>query len=226
MIASITSRVLVRGGEDEHPGQRRDRGHLPDRLDAAHPRHVQVHHDDVGGEQRRSRRAPPRAGPRLADHVDLLRFEQGPQPLPEQVVVVDEQDSWRRRCGGPCGSANSNARTPFPVGQRIVSLVDVDRDGSPAPGVRPAPRSGTRGRSSSPTTAAAGVGRDGLAVARNDHVGAERDHRRVDRGDAPADRQPRRGVARQVVGGRADGERAVAARRQASDGDRRAGEGS
>ena len=34
------------------------------------------------------------AGPRLADHVDLLRFEQRPQSLPVQVVVIDEQDSW------------------------------------------------------------------------------------------------------------------------------------
>jgi hypothetical protein len=30
---------------------------------------------------------------RLADHLEALGLEEGPEPTPEQVVVVDEQDA-------------------------------------------------------------------------------------------------------------------------------------
>ena len=87
--------VLVRDRQHEHAGQRREHRDLPRRLDAADPRHVQVHDDDVGrdladGAQRLG------AVVALADHLDALLLEQVAQPGPEQVVVVHEQDA--RRC--------------------------------------------------------------------------------------------------------------------------------
>ena len=68
--------VLVGDREHEHARQRRDHRDLARRLDAADPRHVQVHHDDVGRDladqrervgarlapRRRRRRPAPRAG--------------------------------------------------------------------------------------------------------------------------------------------------------------------
>ena len=40
--------LLVGDGQDEDLRGRRDRSELPGRLDPRHPRHLQVHHDDVG----------------------------------------------------------------------------------------------------------------------------------------------------------------------------------
>src|SRR5918911_1310761 len=42
--------VLIRDRQHHDARQRRDRRDVPRRLDAAHPRHVQVHDDDVGRE--------------------------------------------------------------------------------------------------------------------------------------------------------------------------------
>jgi hypothetical protein len=65
---------------------------VPSRVDAAHPRHVQVHDDDVGSELAHD---PHRLGAarRLADDLDSLLLEQVPEPGPEQIVVVDDQDA-------------------------------------------------------------------------------------------------------------------------------------
>ena len=60
--------VLVGDRQHDDARERRDRRDLPRRLDAAHPRHVQVHDDDVGRELARRaarprRRSPPRRRP-------------------------------------------------------------------------------------------------------------------------------------------------------------------
>jgi hypothetical protein len=67
---------------------------MPRRLDSAHARHVQVHHDDVRGElaDELHRLAAAR---RLAHDGDALLLEQVPETCAEQVVVVDDQDPER-----------------------------------------------------------------------------------------------------------------------------------
>ncbi len=67
---------------------------MPGRVDAAHSRHVQVHHDDVG----RDLAHDPdgfRTARGLADDLDALLLEQVAQARAEQVVVVDDEHSER-----------------------------------------------------------------------------------------------------------------------------------
>ena len=73
---------MRRSGHD-HPG----RG-----LGAADAWHVQVHHDHVGCEHAELRQRVV-AGLRLPDHVDPLALEQAAETAPEQVVVIDQQDT-------------------------------------------------------------------------------------------------------------------------------------
>ncbi len=83
--------VLVGDGQDDDARERRDRGDLPRRFDAALPRHLEIHEDDVG----RVLLDQPHgfvAVDGLADDLDVLLFEQRPQTCSKQVMVVDEQN--------------------------------------------------------------------------------------------------------------------------------------
>ena len=83
-------RVLVRDRQDDDARQRRDRADLARRLDAAHPRHVEIHDDDVR-RQLADLRDGLRAVPGLADDLDALLLEEIAEPGPEEIVIVDEQ---------------------------------------------------------------------------------------------------------------------------------------
>ena len=165
--------VLVGDRQHEHPGQRRDARDLPGRLDAGHPRHVQVHHDDVGGElaDHRAPRPPSAASPTT---YDPLLLEQVAQTCAKEVVVVDEQDAERvvPRLGRLPLRASSS---PCVVYAR-KSTVERDRHG-PRPQASACAAVGNQRSIVAPRTAAAGVGRDTFAVARDRHARAERDHR-------------------------------------------------
>ena len=181
-------------------------GDVPRRVDAAHPRHVQVHDDDVGRELADDP-APPRRRP-------PPRRRSG-RPAP------------RAGCGAPSGTGRGRPRSGrgatrpaarlLPAALRSAatpssatsSLVERDRDRPAAPGARlrerrePEVDRRPRGRRCR-------VGGDGLAVAGDRQPRPERDHGGVDGDDAPADGKARRGVAGKRVAGRADGERPAA----------------
>ena len=55
--------LLVRDREHDHAGQRRVAADVARGLDAGHPRHVQVHDDDVGRRARGRAATPPRRSP-------------------------------------------------------------------------------------------------------------------------------------------------------------------
>ena len=73
--------------------------HLDRRVQPVHLRHGHVHDDDVGFELLDERDAL-EAVAGLADHRDVgVVFEDAPEPLPHQRVVVDEDDADRLRAG-------------------------------------------------------------------------------------------------------------------------------
>ena len=158
--------LLIGDRQHDHARQRRVAADVPRRLDAGHPRHVQVHHDDV-----RRRLADEaqrlRAGRRLADDVDALLLEQVAQPGAEEVVVVDEQHADVRASSVSSSTRCRSAlppRRPWTGASR--TSVDRDRDGPAAPRVRlrrrREPEIDRRSRARR-----ARVGGDGLAVARH-----------------------------------------------------------
>src|SRR5258708_5019118 len=64
-------------------------------LDAADPRHVEVHHDHVGRQlPHETHRLSAVAG--LPDDVDSLLFEQVPETRAKKIVIVDEQNANSR----------------------------------------------------------------------------------------------------------------------------------
>jgi hypothetical protein len=88
------------------------------RLDAAHSRHVEIHHDDVRrkvGDLRHSLRP----GSGLADDLDPLLLEEVPQPCAKEILVVDEQDTKRLRRPRPLFRVDvrRHPRTPLPRGE-------------------------------------------------------------------------------------------------------------
>ena len=93
--------VGVEIGDRQHDDARERREHrdLAGRLDAVHPRHVQIHQHDLGSE---IPHLPQRLGAavRLAGDQHALLLEQAAQPRAKQVVVVDDQDSRRESLVG------------------------------------------------------------------------------------------------------------------------------
>ena len=94
---------------------------LRDRLDAAHDRHRQVHHDDVGLELGGERNGGP-AVCRLARDLEPLALEQPAEPAPEERVVVyqEEPTPWLhevRRHGIPPPRSLRRAREADPSGR-------------------------------------------------------------------------------------------------------------
>ena len=85
---------LVGDREHDHARQRRVTADVARGLDAGHPRHVEIHDDDVGRREADVLQRL-RAGRRLGDDLHALLLEQVPEPRPEEVVVVDEQHADR-----------------------------------------------------------------------------------------------------------------------------------
>jgi hypothetical protein len=88
------------------------------RFDAAHRRHVEVHHDDVGRELADVHYRLG-AGRGLADDLELLLLEQVPQPRPEEVVIVDQQHTERFRLPF-LGRFHQLRHREFPLSRRLV----------------------------------------------------------------------------------------------------------
>ena len=93
----VTDQRLLVGerGEDEYGDVRKAVADLPSRLDTGSVGKTDIHDDDV-------RRLEPNLAngvghcPRLPDHLDaVLGFEEPPQPLPHDLVVIDEQNPQR-----------------------------------------------------------------------------------------------------------------------------------
>ena len=83
------------------------------RLDAAHARHVEIHHDDVGRELAHDAHRLVSAGS-FADDLHSLLLEQVAEARAEQVVVVDDEHT-ERLCLPPLGRLQhfGQLRTPF-----------------------------------------------------------------------------------------------------------------
>ena len=93
---------LAEAGQDHHPHAREPADHLAGGRHAVHPRHLQVHQDDVG--QLAVRRRPGQQVQRLlavtglAGHLDVLeRLEVGDHAAADDGVVVHDQDPDRVR---------------------------------------------------------------------------------------------------------------------------------
>ena len=84
--------VLVGDRQHEHAGQRRDHRDLTGRLDAADPRHVEIHHDHVRRQLANGSKSV-RSVDALARDLHALLLEQVAQPRAEEVVVVDEENA-------------------------------------------------------------------------------------------------------------------------------------
>ena len=174
-----------------------------------HPGHVQVHHDDVRRElaDRADRLGARR---RLADDLDALLLEQVAKPGSEEVVVVDDQDA---ECVLPT-PRSSPASCVISPGRAVRGRVYCPCSVTVTVRRPQASASASDGNQRSISRAVhgtTGVRRDGLAVAGDRHARAERDHGRVDGGDAPADWQPGRGAPADRVAGGADRQRLRAA---------------
>ena len=138
-------RVLVGDRQHDDPRQRCDGRHLSRGLDSGHPRHVEVHHDDVRSELAHQPHGLD-AVRGLADDLDALFFEQVTKSGAEEVVVVDEQHP-NRACGlhALVGCLErlghflpSLVRDPPP--SHIIPLIQRDRHDPATPG------EGLRGR--------------------------------------------------------------------------------
>ena len=89
-------RWRVGGGQD-----------APGRFQAVHARHPDVHQDDVGAQGGRRRAGLHTIG-RLADHLDVVAaVEDRPEPEPDQLLVVNEQDA-----DAHVGSTASTSKLP------------------------------------------------------------------------------------------------------------------
>jgi hypothetical protein len=88
------------------------------RFHASHRRHVEIHHDDV---RREFADVHDRLGTRrgLPDDLELLLFEQVPQPRPEQVVIVYQQHTERFRLPF-LGRFHQLRHREFPLSRRSV----------------------------------------------------------------------------------------------------------
>src|SRR3989304_5423245 len=81
-----------REGEGDDPRQRRERGQLPRRIDPGEARHVEIHDHDVGGELAGEAKRGAPVG-RVADDLNPLLLKQVAKARPEEIVIVDDQDS-------------------------------------------------------------------------------------------------------------------------------------
>ena len=111
-------RVLVRDRQHDDARERRELGDLPGRVDTAHRRHVEIHHDDVGRELADMRNGV-RARRGLADDLDPLLLEEAAQARAEEILVVDEKHAKRLRRPRSLISTSSGTATP-PSGHESV----------------------------------------------------------------------------------------------------------
>ena len=158
--------VLIRDRQHEHARQRRDHRDLAGRLDAADARHVEIHHDDVGreladgvervGAVRRTRRRPARPAPRAGCGAPSEtgrgrpRAERAGRSAAVFVGVAQAWASWAIVADGVLGASlaqdDRDVRRPQAFAWAVV---------------------GNQRSIVAPTTDAAGVGGDRLAVARD-----------------------------------------------------------